>query len=224
MYEQMGKTPHERRYDTSFRGPMIPFGSKIFYRPISTKDKNRLSVQVKSPSRCFHWRKENTASEVFVQRFKGKEVGIQEIGEQFTFLVLAVQPSSQKMVPNRHTANSSRSHAHLVADVFGEEDHGSDLAKEINNVLEGLLSLKVLDIVSDVLEPHSKLARETLRVTSKKQQQQEYNLERLRLTGEEPPPSGELNRWPNPIPAIPPCVVRTPHLHGAPTTEETSVL
>ena len=32
-----------------------------------------------------------------------------------------------------------------------------------------------------------------------------------------PPPS----RRPNPIPAIPPCVVRTPHLHGAPTTEET---
>ena len=32
------------------------------------------------------------------------------------------------------------------------------------------------------------------------------------------PPS----RRPNPIPAIPPYVVKTPHLHGAPTTEETS--
>ena len=50
------------------------------------------------------------------------------------------------------------------------------------------------------------------------------------LTGEEPPPhSGELNHalspvggWPNPIPAIPPYVVRTPHLHGAPITEENS--
>ena len=48
------------------------------------------------------------------------------------------------------------------------------------------------------------------------------------LTGEEPPlHSGELkhaplpSRRPNPIPAIPPYVVRTPHLHGAPTTEET---
>ena len=47
-------------------------------------------------------------------------------------------------------------------------------------------------------------------------------------TGEEPPPhSGELKHaltqagGPNPIPAIPPYVVRTPHLHGAPTTEET---
>ena len=33
-------------------------------------------------------------------------------------------------------------------------------------------------------------------------------------------PSG----WPNPIPAFPPCVVRTPHLHGAPSTEETSIV
>ena len=28
------------------------------------------------------------------------------------------------------------------------------------------------------------------------------------------------SRRPNPIPAVPPYVVRTPHLHGAPTTEE----
>ena len=46
------------------------------------------------------------------------------------------------------------------------------------------------------------------------------------LTGEEPPPhSGELKHALSlaggPIPAIPPCVVRTPHLHGAPTAEET---
>ena len=31
-------------------------------------------------------------------------------------------------------------------------------------------------------------------------------------------PSG----WPNPIPVIPSYFVRTPHLHGAPTTKETS--
>ena len=30
------------------------------------------------------------------------------------------------------------------------------------------------------------------------------------------------SRRPNPIPAITPYVVKTPHLHGAPTTEETS--
>ena len=48
------------------------------------------------------------------------------------------------------------------------------------------------------------------------------------VTGEEPPPhSGELKHalpqagGPNPIPAVQPYVVRTPHLHGAPTTEET---
>ena len=32
------------------------------------------------------------------------------------------------------------------------------------------------------------------------------------------------SRRPNPIPAFPPYVVRTPHLHGAPTTEETDKL
>ena len=30
------------------------------------------------------------------------------------------------------------------------------------------------------------------------------------------------SRRPNPIPAVPPSVVRTPHLHGVPTTEETT--
>ena len=32
------------------------------------------------------------------------------------------------------------------------------------------------------------------------------------------------SRWPNPTPAIPPYVVRIPHLHGAPTTEKTSTV
>ena len=44
------------------------------------------------------------------------------------------------------------------------------------------------------------------------------------LTGEEHPPrSGELNHALSQVggPAIPPFVVRTSHLHGAPTTEET---
>ena len=49
------------------------------------------------------------------------------------------------------------------------------------------------------------------------------------LTGEEPPPhSGEEAHalsevgGPTQPPAIPPHIVKTPHLHGAPTTEETS--
>ena len=47
------------------------------------------------------------------------------------------------------------------------------------------------------------------------------------LTGEELPPPlwgveacSHPSRRHNPIPAIPPYVVSTPHLHGAPTTEE----
>ena len=40
--DERKKTPFERRYDTSFRVPMVPFGSEIFYHPFSIKDKNRL--------------------------------------------------------------------------------------------------------------------------------------------------------------------------------------
>ena len=65
--------------------------------------------------------------------------------------------------------------------------------------------------------------------TPKYEQQQQSNLERVRFNrrGGSTPlwrvESWSLpSRWPNPIPAIPPYVVRTPHLHGAPTTEETS--
>ena len=63
---------------------------------------------------------------------------------------------------------------------------------------------------------------------SRPKQQQRYNLGRLRFNrrGASTPlwevESCSLpSRWPNPIPAIPPYVVRTPHLHGAPTSEET---
>ena len=62
-----------------------------------------------------------------------------------------------------------------------------------------------------------------------KQQQQQYNLGRLRFNkrGASTPlwrveACSHPSRQPNPIPAIPPCVEKTPHLHGAPTTEETS--
>ena len=42
IYQQMGQTPHESRYDTLFRGPTIHYGAEIFHQKISTKDKNRL--------------------------------------------------------------------------------------------------------------------------------------------------------------------------------------
>ena len=59
--------------------------------------------------------------------------------------------------------------------------------------------------------------------------QQQHNLERLRFNRRGAPTPlwgvescSHPSRWSNPIPAIPSYVVKTPHLHGAPTTEETS--
>ena len=73
-------------------------------------------------------------------------------------------------------------------------------------------------------QPHTTTQNHKPQTTKKNQQ---YNLGRLRFDRRGASThSGELNhalpsRWPKPIPAIPPYVVRTPHLHGAPTTEET---
>ena len=57
----------------------------------------------------------------------------------------------------------------------------------------------------------------------------QHNLGRLRVNrrGASTPlwgveSSSLPSRWPNPIPLVPPYVVRTPHLHGVRTTEETS--
>ena len=33
-----GKTPYERRFGEPFKGPIIPFGAMVVYRPISTRD------------------------------------------------------------------------------------------------------------------------------------------------------------------------------------------
>ena len=37
-----GRTPYERRFGMPFNGPVIPFGAKVFYHPISAKDVSRL--------------------------------------------------------------------------------------------------------------------------------------------------------------------------------------
>ena len=37
-----GKTPHERRFGQSFKGPIIPFGSLVEYHPITAKDQSRI--------------------------------------------------------------------------------------------------------------------------------------------------------------------------------------
>ena len=36
-----GKTPYERRFGMPFNGPVIPFGAKVEYHPISAKDLSR---------------------------------------------------------------------------------------------------------------------------------------------------------------------------------------
>ena len=37
-----GKTPYERRFGQSFKGPIIPFGSSVEYHPITAKDQSRI--------------------------------------------------------------------------------------------------------------------------------------------------------------------------------------
>ena len=37
-----GKTPYERRFGQPFKGPIIPFGSLVDYRPITAKDQSRI--------------------------------------------------------------------------------------------------------------------------------------------------------------------------------------
>ena len=37
-----GKTPYERRFGVPFKGPIIPFGARVEYHPISAEDLSRL--------------------------------------------------------------------------------------------------------------------------------------------------------------------------------------
>ena len=37
-----GKTPYERRFGQTFKGPIIPFGSLVEYHPITAKDQSRI--------------------------------------------------------------------------------------------------------------------------------------------------------------------------------------
>ena len=37
-----GKRPYERRFGVPFDGPVVPFGAKVEYHPISVKDLSRL--------------------------------------------------------------------------------------------------------------------------------------------------------------------------------------
>ena len=131
-----GKTLHERSCDTPFRGPIRPFGSVIFYHPISTKDKNRLhqfSSKVFNGIFIGHalnvgsgWTgdllvadaegsRDNTATGSTSKRIKEKEeVGIHKILEQSTFPSVNGSLTSAADGPNRHTTNPSRCFSNLV--------------------------------------------------------------------------------------------------------------
>ena len=37
-----GKTPYERRFGQTFKGPIIPFGSLVEYHPFTAKDQSRI--------------------------------------------------------------------------------------------------------------------------------------------------------------------------------------
>ena len=37
-----GKTPYERRFGQTFKGPIVPFGSLVEYHPITAKDQSRI--------------------------------------------------------------------------------------------------------------------------------------------------------------------------------------
>ena len=100
------KSPHERRFGTPLDGPVIPLGAEMCCNPISTKDKSRLhQCGTKMFPGVFigyalnsgggwtedltiadlHDIENNAASEVHVNRFKPKEVGIMKLQEAFVF-------------------------------------------------------------------------------------------------------------------------------------------
>ena len=37
-----GQTPYEKRFGEPFKGPIIPFGAMVGYRPISASDQSRI--------------------------------------------------------------------------------------------------------------------------------------------------------------------------------------
>ena len=50
-----GKTPYERRFGESFKGPIIPFGAQVGYLPNSERDKARIHQCGKNVLRNFYW-------------------------------------------------------------------------------------------------------------------------------------------------------------------------
>ena len=86
-----------------------------------------------------------------------KKVAIRKVGEQFSLPCAIGSIRSAEDGPKRRTTYTRLSYSNLVEDtsgcLLGEEDVGSDFAKETNTVLMELPTLRVwMLIVIDVLE------------------------------------------------------------------------
>ena len=100
-----GKTPCERRFGESFKGPVIPFGAVVEYHPISTRDQMRIhqflegSIAGNLSRICIDrgglWKRDPDsrfgrlgnmdASEIYSRRINAKEVLIRQKGNDFIF-------------------------------------------------------------------------------------------------------------------------------------------
>ena len=152
-----GKTQYESRYDTPFRGPIIPYGTEIFHHPVSTKDQNRLHQF--SSSKVFSldmlWTRaaagQVTCSRQMQKKWrttllqKSTSEDWKKMKWEFrkrwrTILIsMCLLLFFQKIAvngPNHHATNPSPSYSNfLVEDISEclleeEEEDGSDLAKE----------------------------------------------------------------------------------------------
>ena len=101
-----GKTPYERRFGKTFRGPIIPFGSLVEYFPISAKDSQEsINLEKKVLPGLFFgyalyaggiWKGDilvadieeletMDASDIFSTRLSAKEVIFPEENQKFIF-------------------------------------------------------------------------------------------------------------------------------------------
>ena len=84
-----GKTPYERRFGHTFKGPIVPFGSLVEYHPITAKDQSRIhqlgkkvlpglflgyALYAGELGRMTYWSQTMDASEIFSKRLNAKEV------------------------------------------------------------------------------------------------------------------------------------------------------
>jgi len=127
------KTAFERRYGSSFAGPLIPFGAEITYLPITDKDKSRLhQFGSKVISGIFlgyeqqegggwsgdllvlDWEEIENAShfsDIHIKRFKHSEVSTAKVGDNFRFPLaegVIRQPGSDRSKATRQRQPSPK--------------------------------------------------------------------------------------------------------------------